>query len=447
MPQSTPRLAVLEARGPYEGGGRKTRLSVYLVVFACFSAVLFSGFGAIATLPLAFALGSALVFWRSAGGIDRLSLRIFGFLLYVAVSGLLMGGFGSIRTDGAMAWLAGEGRLFVFFVPFIATAAMLRGRITSRPVTTIKAFRAVIRLVALLTATFLAVERTTGVELFSSHHAVGAISAAVTVFLYLDHVFDKTRTGLYFAILGLITLAASNSRTSLLAVAGALLVFHILRGDTKRVVKLALLSGIPIGALLLVFSGVAERVDRAIDPDTITSMFDNFVESATSPYQLDGGGAVGDIELAGDRNLAIRGHIWGRAVKEAAMSPLIGIGFGRFNDFGRQFLDVGIGEVAVFARYASPSVASAHNTFLHHSAELGLLGVILLVSIFLPIARRCWAASFSRSNSRLVQFWGAVGIVSLISLLFTGITQHAIGAPIYGLTYGVLLVSAYRLAK
>ena len=253
-----------------------------------------------------------------------------------------------------------------------------------------------------------------------------------------------------FVILSATALVGSNSRTSIIAVGITLAIFHVIKIDIVRLLKFSIVSIIAVLSMSHFFPSVFDRIGSAANIDTFPAIINNiaFTINIDSPVEYNINPSQDPITISGDRNLSIRGFLWGRAIKEGIMSPFIGIGFGRYNDLGREFRSINrFVNVAVSASYYDASIRTAHNTLLHHWAELGLVGLIGIGLIFIPLFK-CFWISVSKSNRKSInRFWAEVGISSTICLFITGLAQHTIGAPIYSLTYGIVCVTAYRFAK
>ena len=138
---------------------------------------------------------------------------------------------------------------------------------------------------------------------------------------------------------------------------------------------------------------------------------------------------IGRIDTVTDAyygNNAERIVLWKEALHDFADSPLIGMGYGRYNDVGLQYWGAkGIVWVAVRGRIVN-SDNHAHNSYLHFLAEGGLIGLVITLLVW-------WAAwkelSFFMTHlPRSKLYWlerGATG--GLVVALVQAMTEHMIG--------------------
>jgi O-antigen ligase len=144
-------------------------------------------------------------------------------------------------------------------------------------------------------------------------------------------------------------LAATFSRSGYLAfVAGSLFLLPV--RQFKKALKFALLAVAPALLLVLTSSAVSERIGTITDPYYGTN--------------------VDRLEL------------WRWAWEGFTDSPLVGIGFGRFNDGLLQFEGV---KHFVYVAVRGETInndAHAHNSYLHFLAEGGILGLLSVLAIW-----------------------------------------------------------------
>ena len=175
-------------------------------------------------------------------------------------------------------------------------------------------------------------------------------------------------------------------------VAGAAVVLPIRKlGQTMKV---ALLIGVPAVLIAAMSSSVVSRLDTFSDPYT-----------GTAADRLD---------------------LWAEAWNDFTNSPVVGMGYGRYNDLFEQFAGVkGIIWVATKGIVESND-SHAHNSYLHFLAEGGVLG--LWVSMFV-----WWCAwkelSFFESHfPRSQLYWlERAAKAGLVVALVQALTEHIIG--------------------
>jgi len=366
----------------------------------------------------------------------------FFVLLYlgmIVLSGFAFGGFDAFGQSSPVRWLTNEGRIFLYFWPFLFIIMFLptaTDRVGDRIATLLRAM-------AVLAFVFSLIGAATGLRTFGSHHAAGAFCAMLLIYHFHAWQTSKSRSSLIYLLLALLAMLATNSRTSLLATVLALLLFLLLTGRITGLLRIVILS---VPAMLLMPILFADQFAR------LAGVFDsNALDSLMRSYQLSL--TYGGVELerawdarnlvAGDgaKNIAIRGYLWGRAVNEALLSPIFGTGFGRFNDLGRTFQGVSyIYYPAIDATQPSASILTAHNTFLHVFNEMGVLGLASLFAILASLWRHIYKAPGDT-------LWKRVGLTNIICLCLIGMTQHSFGAPIYGITLFLLVGVSYHLCR
>jgi O-antigen ligase len=152
-------------------------------------------------------------------------------------------------------------------------------------------------------------------------------------------------------------------------------------------------------------------------------------------------------------NLVIRVYLWKYALQLAANSPLIGAGFGRFNDSYPDFRGVrhwvwlmvdgeknlGSG-IKWEGRQLMVSTGNAHNSYLHITAETGLMGLTLFLALWRSIWVACQSDRIPACASDPLLCAYAIGCQSIVvSLLVAALAGHALVAPTGGILSMTLL--------
>ena len=161
-----------------------------------------------------------------------------------------------------------------------------------------------------------------------------------------------------------------------------------------KAMKVGLLIGLPVLLLSLLASPVLNRIDTITDPYYGTN--------------------------------ADRLRIWDEALHDIIASPIIGIGYSRFNDEAVTFEGVrGLWWVGVEGKIINDD-SHAHNSYLHFWAEGGIIGLWLTLRVWWC----AWAElSFFESKlakSRLRELHGAAK-ACLLGLLMVSVTEHMLG--------------------
>lgn len=276
---------------------------------------------------------------------------------------------------------------------------------------------------------------------YSSHHIAGTVLGCLLIVNYFTFLHKFSWTNILFLALNLVLFLGSNSRTSMIAVLAAIFLVHLFRSRWQSAVVYIIVVATAVPLMQAAFPTEFSRLTRSFEHGTGTSIATNFREAvlADTPRESSAAWDVSNFgRLEGNANLAIRGFLWGRAVREFSGSPIIGIGFGRYNDTGRVFTNVLVGEAAVEAAYNNPSAHNAHNSYLHISAEMGLLGIAIIVLPFVTLMRE-WMSEQTGSD----RYWSSIGLATMFALLISGATDHSLGAPAFGFTYLAVVGLSY----
>lgn len=423
--------------------GRTNIRTIHVVFSLSFVSALLLGVSSAIAVPGILACIVLSIFWTiSSPRIPRVTFFAMLFVLYALLSAITFGGIASIGTSGLGTWLGGEGRFFLYYWPFIFLTLTLSGD-------GVVATRGLERILLALTifAFLTVVVRQFGVKLYSSHHAAGAVLASLVIFNYFRYRARSSVSSLLFLIIAVAGLLGTGSRTSLLAAVIGMFIQQILLIRIGQIIKIAIFVPILAFGMSKVFPDQYTRLANTFTVNPFEVVAVNFERAWLANPPLESGNAWSLETLAdkqGQANLAIRGLLWARGVVEGSRSPLFGAGFGRYNDTGRSFTQVvPFVTVATDAEYKNPSTHSSHNAFIMIFAELGLVGVALLGSIFVIVIRKCLSVLLRRGVSEDVKMWPSIALGCLVTLFLTGVTQHSFGAPIYGLSLVQLIAIGY----
>ncbi|MFA5582362.1 MAG: O-antigen ligase family protein [Paracoccaceae bacterium] len=416
-------------------------LAVAVFVTGCLGAITLGISTAVSMLAIGAAiLGTALILLRDHRLLPAPLLALV-LILYAGISAILFGGIDAIHTAGLMAWLAGEGRFFLTFWPFIFLVLAMRGgehAIAARIERGLKAL-----IIAMLIAVL--ARHAGGVTLFSSHHGAGAMAAALLLFAYYNFRHNGGRANLAYLAIAVVALLGAGSRTSLVAAMLGIVVQQVLFFDLRALLRIAALALPALVAMPLLFPAQYDRLAQTIATNPASIVLRNFQIAWQADPPLESAYAWQLAPIAasdGQINIAIRGLLWARGLAEAANSPILGAGFGRYNDTGRSFIgERPLYHVAVSARNENPSIHSAHNSYIMIVAELGLIGLGLVLALFAHIWQRLVACRTPEAH-----MWVSIGMGGVITLMFIAVTQHGFGAPIYGLSLMPLIAVAYAVA-
>ena len=235
---------------------------------------------------------------------------------------------------------------------------------------------------------------------YRAHNAAGAIYAMATCFaLAFFLARNKSKSILWHGVIFgsvLTGLLLAQSRSGYVAfTAATVIVFLRKKEHARMLLRLGILIGIPLLTFWLSQSLIMRRVQWVA----------NFEEP----------------------NAAGRFINYADALKDFVRSPLIGIGFGRYNDEWKTFSEI----PPVISIATQGEVVNldnhAHNSYLHFLAEGGIVGLALMLGIWIETYR--WAGKIRRrfvQSSRIGAL--AQGIqASVVVILFFSLTEHAMG--------------------
>ena len=236
-----------------------------------------------------------------------------------------------------------------------------------------------------------------------AHNATGSVYAVVSIFALIFFLKERKKyIKLYYLFVLLICLMGlflTKSRGSYLGfMIGALFVLWINFRSFKKFVK-ALLGIIIVMLPLIFFTGVYKRIIQIFD--------------------------------FSDVNILKRLEFWDRAWYLFSKSPIFGIGYGRFNDIYQRDLDRLIGYPGVISFYMDPnycfSASHAHNSYLQFLTEIGILGLVLLITFW----SLCFIIIFKAYQNTKDEFSKKVflsGMGSIVTLFALSLTENYFSA-------------------
>jgi O-antigen ligase len=355
-----------------------------------------------------------------------LAAYIYWFLSYV-LTGASLGNFFSFE------FLRFDGALFIAYLPlFLFSDVCLDPRFVRRTVAlflTATSFVALLGLAEFVDTTIvpfglsslpeplqLLHSASTAADIFHgffrAHNAAGATYAMASLISFSLLVCGEkpslVRWPAFWLAANFVGLALTQSRTAYMSFVGALFLVFVRRGPAlKKFLKFGSLILVPLMYFLLVQPVVNQRTEE-----------------------------VSNFE---DPNIVLRFAYYQRAFDNFVQSPIVGAGFGRFNDEFKVF--TGIPHVVHFATGGDSlnDDSHAHNSYLHFLAEGGVLGLALMLAV--------WIATFRWLGKQREMFeegsFGntlALAIQSCIVLEFLmSFTEHMMGTATSALTIFTLV--------
>jgi O-antigen ligase len=248
--------------------------------------------------------------------------------------------------------------------------------------------------------------------LFRAHNAAGAIYAMATLVAFSLLVLGKNSSVVSLPALWLgcnfIGLVRTQSRTAYVAFLITLLFVFFRRSVSWKIaLKFGSLILVPLLYFLLVQPALNHRTE-----------------------------AVSDLE---DPNVVLRFLYYQRAMSDFTQSPIVGTGFGRFNDELKVYS--GVPHLVYFATAGTVvnDDSHAHNSYLHFLAEGGLIGAGLMLAVWISALR--WVNSKKRIFAESsFGYCLAQALQACIVLQFLmSMTEHMMGTAISSLAIFTLL--------
>ncbi len=255
------------------------------------------------------------------------------------------------------------------------------------------------------------------VALNHSHNATGSVFSVVGIFalafFFESKKIEKISYGL-ISLLCFIAIFMTKSRGSLIAFAiGVFFLLIFASGSLLKFLRNILII-IAIMVPLVFITGTYTR---------IMQIFHIFDQSALTRFEL-----------------------WDKGVYLFKQSPILGVGFARYNDVAWNYDVVPLtGNSGIFSLYTSGSSifndTNAHNSYLHFLAEIGIVGLILFL-LFWVLCLVITIRAYRQTNNRFSRQVYLAVTGGIITLFFLSITETFMTAP----TVMLCLATATSLA-
>ena len=368
--------------------------------------------------------------------IDRIGWVALIYLGVLTAYGILVGAAPPPRQ--IPAFLSFEGRIYISLLPLLVIATVRANRADLLMV------RAVMRWCVIAGAAIFALwmvglstpfgNRGNFAGLTSSHHASGFLFAVAALVLLVPAFYERTRLDVILGLVALGIVVASGSRTALvgLLLAG---VYLIISSPSPRN-RARMIAVIAVG--LVATAALSGRVTSTVKYLGSATFLQDASAQFSQPESPETGKSItiGATPGASLANILIRFGVWRTSLDEFAKSPLIGIGPWRLNDIDRNAVGLpGIFVVATQGVQVNGSGFGSHNLILQTAAETGLIGVLLLATPWVLIARRVRRQGVvTRPTLALIAF--CVGTI---------FTSNAMISPALCFPVFIFLMAAVRL--
>ncbi|NYD57575.1 O-antigen ligase [Nocardioides marinisabuli] len=348
----------------------------------------------------------------------RLDLKLLAptlaFLTFWILSSAVAGSLPSQTGESVADWIENDGRpLFAVLPVFIAATAKFKQiDLAWFAAATVFGIWANL-LFALATG-----PRIGFTGLTSSHHVLGYFGGSALIIIL--GYWEKPRPFVIRAsIAGAVLLVfLSASRTSLVGLVMVLVFFAFRAGRLRQLIRAGAAS-LVFAALALFDPRVRSTVSTLVSADFWQRASSAFAEGFAAEEVLKYPLQAGVPEYAA--NMISRFYYWGNAVGMWGQSPVLGVGFGRYNDSDLSYSGVdGLVRLATQGSPSEFSVIGAHNQYLGLLAEGGVLGLALVLFIWIGLGGDARAPGAVRKD------WPQYMIVFSLG---TGLTGYTLVSP------------------
>lgn len=367
---------------------------------------------------------------------DALALDSIGVLILMNYALWLLSGLatGGIAPSDLLspAFYQADGRGFLFYLPLLFFSVYLVQRRTLDLVLLslrLAAVGSVLLFVVWLVrrpAVLSVGPKANFIGLLTSHTGAGTFFGVLATFLVVSGLERHDRRDLLLGSAAILPMFASASRESLVGLVAAMgwYGWHWASRRTRRV-QFAVLV---LAFLVLPFASphTFRRTARVFTGRTIELVRDAAFHVTWEPAP---GQQLGGVES----NILSRFVLWDYAARRFIESPLVGIGFGRFNDFSLRLSGPkGLVSLALQGDRQT-NVFNAHNMYLHQLAETGIVGLLLLVSIWIKIYRRLVRVVSTTPRGHEVSTFYMAAACLVVFTLISACFDNALVAPSIGI--------------
>ena len=201
-----------------------------------------------------------------------------------------------------------------------------------------------------------------------------------------------------FLIFCLLAIIFSGSRGAWASAMGSFILFlfiffyiYIFYNNLKKEIQL-ILGSLIMFFLLFPIASVILFMPQYIDLGRDATMDISFFERSKSIFDFDETSIKGRLE------------IWNRTFDSMVIHPILGVGIGNY--------PLVLNENLSTAKKGS----SAHSLYLDFASEIGIFGLLILLSVFLYILKDTWQV-FIRANKSFLQIWAGFFLFALIWIL------------------------------
>lgn len=381
------------------------------------------------------------------GGVDRLGWLVLVNYAYWLLSGFVSGGL-PVSSLTSMEFWSGEGRVFLYYLPLFPFLSLSFGREQAPFV--MKTCKVLVCAGFLLVAGWVATrgrlfsidspEGPVFVGLITSHTGAGTFWGSIAVLFLIFGLYTGSQRDFIWGLLALALVLPTASRQGFISIFAALLWY----GYKQRRMGPILGLGAVAGAAVLLMALFATQTRDRLTGLASTRLLDRLDESVRN---IDG---ASEFTLKASEtenfNAETRMFLWSYSLDLFAKSPLVGVGFGRFNDPHRDFSgiehvfylattgDVTLSEQNDIQKNVLLTPGNAHNSYLHLLAETGLLGLGLLLYLWRAMYRALDVDPVATEvlmlpEQAMLRACQGLLVFALVGALF----GHGLGSPALGI--------------
>ena len=422
-----------------------------LIVVTAVLALFLSSAAEIVILCIGLALPAALLHLFGRMRYDVLVVHLLGIYAFWLIYAVLVGSVG-LSQFASPSFYAGEGRIFLGYIFFLALAGLVLNRdalhwadLALRAFAGFAILAALANIAGVLPSSL--TYRGGVVLLMSSHHSAGYFFSFLALYFIArllvaqvpgglaDIVFQR-RWDAFFAAGSLLALLSTNSRTALVGVVVALVLYY-----ARYIFRIRVLFPALVATVLAVFvlpplievtnPRMAAKLSAISDERTrlAVSSAVQVVMEADDPIPVHE-----ELVNRHANNVTVRFYLWTIAARKFIDSPIIGLGAMRWNDqiYAIDYTEINGGfRILTETEERDSGAGNAHNAYLMLLAETGLVGFTLMLSFWLALARRMRIfgdAGLAHGD----EAFAAVAVTGRLSVFFvlgSALTSFAFAAP------------------